>query len=66
MKTRGAIVRETPGTYEVVDLELDGPRQNELTVKMVAAGLCHSDDHTDRQRLRHLHREGRVDPLLQG
>ena len=46
MQTRGAIIRQTPGTYEVVDLDLDGPRQNELQVKMVASGLCHSDDHT--------------------
>jgi S-(hydroxymethyl)glutathione dehydrogenase/alcohol dehydrogenase len=45
MKTRGAIVRQAPGKYEVVDLELDEPRQGELQVKMVASGLCHSDDH---------------------
>jgi S-(hydroxymethyl)glutathione dehydrogenase/alcohol dehydrogenase len=30
---------------EVVELELDGPRQSELLVKMAASGLCHSDDH---------------------
>jgi S-(hydroxymethyl)glutathione dehydrogenase/alcohol dehydrogenase len=29
----------------VVDLELDDPRQGEIRVKLVAAGLCHSDDH---------------------
>lgn len=45
MQTRGAIIRQTPGTYEVADLELSRPRQNELLVKMVASGLCHSDDH---------------------
>lgn len=45
MKTRGAIIREAPGTYEVVDMELDAPRQGELLVKMAASGLCHSDDH---------------------
>ena len=45
MKTRGAIVRQAPGKYEVVDLELDDPQQGELRVKMVASGLCHSDDH---------------------
>lgn len=45
MKTRGAIIRQAPGSYEVVDLELDDPRRGELTVRMVAAGLCHSDDH---------------------
>jgi S-(hydroxymethyl)glutathione dehydrogenase/alcohol dehydrogenase len=45
MKTRGAIIRQAPGKYEVVDLELDDPRQGELRVKMVASGMCHSDDH---------------------
>lgn len=45
MRTRGAILRQSPGNYEVVDLELDQPHQNELMVKMVASGLCHSDDH---------------------
>ncbi|WP_226357433.1 MULTISPECIES: NDMA-dependent alcohol dehydrogenase [unclassified Pseudonocardia] len=43
--TRGAIVRSAPGKYEVVDLELDEPRPGEIEVKMVASGLCHSDDH---------------------
>jgi NDMA-dependent alcohol dehydrogenase len=45
MKTRGAILREAPGKWEIVDLEVDDPRQGEIRVKMVAAGLCHSDDH---------------------
>lgn len=46
MQTRGAILRKAPGKYEVVDgLELDDPRSGELQVKMVASGLCHSDDH---------------------
>jgi NDMA-dependent alcohol dehydrogenase len=45
MKTRGAIVREIPGKWEIADIELDEPRQGELRLKMVASGLCHSDDH---------------------
>ncbi|GHE93918.1 MULTISPECIES: NDMA-dependent alcohol dehydrogenase [Amycolatopsis] len=45
MLTRGAIVREAPGEYEVVDLELDDPQPDEVQVKVVASGLCHSDDH---------------------
>ena len=45
MKTRGAVIKQAPGTYEVVDLEVDDPRQNELQVTMTASGLCHSDDH---------------------
>jgi NDMA-dependent alcohol dehydrogenase len=45
MRTRGAVIRHAPGKYEVVDLELDAPRQDELLVKMTASGLCHSADH---------------------
>jgi NDMA-dependent alcohol dehydrogenase len=49
MKTRSAVITKAPikepGEYEVVDIVLDDPRQGELLVKLVAAGLCHSDDH---------------------
>jgi NDMA-dependent alcohol dehydrogenase len=45
VKTRAAMVRQAPGKYEVGEVELDAPRQGELLVKMVAAGLCHTDDH---------------------
>ncbi|MCE0761892.1 NDMA-dependent alcohol dehydrogenase [Pseudonocardia kujensis] len=45
MKTQGAVITKAPGEYEVVDLELEDPRPDELQVQLVAAGLCHSDDH---------------------
>jgi NDMA-dependent alcohol dehydrogenase len=45
MKSRGAVIRQAPGKFEVVDLIVDDPRQNEIRVKMVASGLCHTDDH---------------------
>lgn len=45
MKTRGAILRAVPGEYEIAELDLDEPRHGELMIKMVAAGMCHSDDH---------------------
>ena len=45
MKTRAALLRNSPGKLEIVELDLDEPRKNELLVRMVAAGLCHSDDH---------------------
>lgn len=44
-----ALLRE-PGTdsgYTVEEIELDPPHANEITVKLVASGLCHSDDHVD-------------------
>lgn len=45
MKTRAAIMREAPGKYEVVELDLEEPRSGEITVKMVGSGMCHTDDH---------------------
>jgi NDMA-dependent alcohol dehydrogenase len=50
MKTRSAVIsqaptKESPGTYEVVEIDLEEPRQGEILVKMAASGLCHSDDH---------------------
>src|ERR1700677_91597 len=48
MRTRGAVLMHEGGPeakLEVVDLELDSPGPNEILVKMVASGLCHSDDH---------------------
>jgi NDMA-dependent alcohol dehydrogenase len=43
--TRVSLVREVPGRYETAEVELDDPRQGEVTVKLAASGLCHSDDH---------------------
>lgn len=43
--TRAAIVRSAPGEYETATLELDEPRSGEVLVRLVSAGLCHSDDH---------------------
>jgi S-(hydroxymethyl)glutathione dehydrogenase/alcohol dehydrogenase len=43
MRCRGAVIKQTPGRYEIVDLDVDDPRQDEIRVRL--AGLCHSDDH---------------------
>jgi NDMA-dependent alcohol dehydrogenase len=45
MKTRAALLWSQPGKWEVTDVDLDEPKQHEVLVKMMAAGLCHSDDH---------------------
>jgi NDMA-dependent alcohol dehydrogenase len=45
MKVRGAIIRTSPGSLEVAEMELEDPRPDEVQVKMVASGMCHSDDH---------------------
>lgn len=44
-QTRAALVMSTPGELEIHQVDLDPPRTNELTVRMLASGLCHSDDH---------------------
>ncbi len=43
--TRTAVLFESPGQWEIVDVEVSEPRQDELLIEMAAAGLCHSDDH---------------------
>jgi S-(hydroxymethyl)glutathione dehydrogenase/alcohol dehydrogenase len=51
MKTRAAVLTSAPvpgsgqGKFEVLEVDLDEPQAGEVTVKMVASGLCHSDDH---------------------
>lgn len=45
MKSKAALLQEAPGKWEIVEVDLDAPRQGELLVRMVASGLCHSDDH---------------------
>jgi NDMA-dependent alcohol dehydrogenase len=45
MRTRAAVLRESPGNWSVEEVELDDPREGEVLVEMVATGLCHSDDH---------------------
>ncbi|WP_433503170.1 NDMA-dependent alcohol dehydrogenase [Pseudonocardia halophobica] len=43
--SRAAVIREAPGKFEITEVQVDDPRQNEIRIKMVASGLCHSDDH---------------------
>ncbi|MGW0173539.1 NDMA-dependent alcohol dehydrogenase [Rhodococcus sp. NPDC003322] len=45
MRTRAAVLKEQPGAWQVIDVELDDPGFGEVLVEMVATGLCHSDDH---------------------
>jgi hypothetical protein len=42
MRTRGAVLLEVPGRYEVVDLDVDDQRPGEIRVRTVASGLRHS------------------------
>jgi alcohol dehydrogenase (nicotinoprotein) len=45
VKTRAAVLYDVGKDWEIVDLELDPPKANEVLVRFVASGLCHSDDH---------------------
>ncbi|MDF2506150.1 MAG: NAD(P)-dependent alcohol dehydrogenase [Microbacterium sp.] len=43
MQTTAAVVREHGGPFTIEDLELDAPRHNEVRVRLVATGICHTD-----------------------
>ncbi|GAB2459314.1 NDMA-dependent alcohol dehydrogenase [Jatrophihabitans fulvus] len=45
MKTRAAVLTEVGAPFELLDLDLEGPRGGEVLIRYVAAGLCHSDLH---------------------
>lgn len=45
MKTSAAVLWGRHQTWEVEEVELDGPKQDEVMVQLTATGLCHSDDH---------------------
>ena len=44
-KTRAAICWGVGKEWSVEEIELDAPRYGEVLVRVVTAGLCHSDDH---------------------
>jgi S-(hydroxymethyl)glutathione dehydrogenase/alcohol dehydrogenase len=45
MKTNAAIMRGIGNDWEIIELELDPPKNGEVLVRFVASGLCHSDEH---------------------
>jgi S-(hydroxymethyl)glutathione dehydrogenase/alcohol dehydrogenase len=45
MESKGAVLFESPGRWQVCDLVVDPPRDREVLVRVVASGLCHSDVH---------------------
>ena len=45
MKSQAALLTEVPGKWEVVDVDVDEPRANEVLLHYAATGLCHSDEH---------------------
>jgi len=45
VKTRGAVIHELGQPWSVEEIEIGPPQKGEVLVRMVAAGLCHSDYH---------------------
>ena len=45
MKTRAAVLQDVHKPFEIMEVDLDGPRESEVLIRYVAAGLCHSDLH---------------------
>jgi NDMA-dependent alcohol dehydrogenase len=45
VKTQAAILRKQGGPWEIAELDLDQPKDGEVLVRFMAAGLCHSDEH---------------------
>ena len=45
MKTKLAVSLEVGKPFEIMEAELDGPKEGEVLVKWKVAGLCHSDLH---------------------
>ena len=43
MKIKAAVVREKGGPFVIEDVEIDEPKAEEVLVKIVSSGLCHTD-----------------------
>ncbi len=46
MKTRAAVAFEKAKQLEIVELDLEGPKQGEVLVEIMATGICHTDEFT--------------------
>lgn len=45
MKIKAGVLWELGKDWEVAELDLDPPKEGEVLIRFVAAGLCHSDEH---------------------
>ncbi|MEJ2108475.1 MAG: NAD(P)-dependent alcohol dehydrogenase [Acidobacteriota bacterium] len=43
MKIKAAVVREKSGLFQIEELDLDDPRQDEVLVRIAGCGICHTD-----------------------
>ena len=46
MKTKAALAVEAGKPLEIVNVNLEGPRDGEVLVEIMATGVCHTDEFT--------------------
>jgi S-(hydroxymethyl)glutathione dehydrogenase/alcohol dehydrogenase len=46
MKTRAAVAWEAGKDLEITEIDLEGPKEGEVLVRIVATGVCHTDAYT--------------------
>ena len=46
MKTKAALATEAGKPLEIVNVNLEGPKDNEVLVEIMATGVCHTDEFT--------------------
>jgi Zn-dependent alcohol dehydrogenase len=63
MKIEAAVTRAKSAPMSLETIELESPRTDEILVKLVATGICHTDNDTrnEERRLDAVFREQRQD-----
>ncbi|MGB1864562.1 MAG: alcohol dehydrogenase catalytic domain-containing protein, partial [Candidatus Puniceispirillum sp.] len=46
MKTRAAVAIQAGKPLEIMEVDLEGPRDGEVLVEIMATGICHTDEFT--------------------
>ena len=46
MKTRAAVATQAGKPLEIMEVDLEGPRDGEVLVEIMATGICHTDEFT--------------------
>ncbi|MFQ6546368.1 S-(hydroxymethyl)glutathione dehydrogenase/class III alcohol dehydrogenase [Aestuariibius sp. 2305UL40-4] len=46
MRTQAAVALEAGKPLEIMEVELDGPKEGEVLVEIMATGICHTDEFT--------------------
>ena len=45
MKIKAALIKAMGGPFEIEEVDLDDPRPDEIIVRIIGVGLCHTDLH---------------------